>query len=416
MIKFIHHPARWDKQADLYWSLGQAEQAVAASRATLDGMIDPDADAFIQPAFYLFQCERYADGAEILERGRAKFPDHPMILLSLGGSYVRSGEFARGLIPLNRFLECGYSDMAAFDALAHAHCELGDRILARSFGTLALDSKDRASADRHGQLPLNLAVDPAGKARIIAFTLFGSNPRYLRGALQNVVVARELYPGWTCRLYVDDSVDADFRNVIAAEGAEVILDESGNRDLRHLLCRRFLVADDAEVGHFMVRDCDSVVSAREAAAVAEWLDSGLPFHTMRDWYTHTDPMLAGMWGGTAGVYPNMGKTIEKFIASAPRSTNWDQYFLREQVWPAIRDHCCVHDRYFSSHGARPFPTPTPPGREHVGQNEYVADRGGQADAIAPFFDRIPALNGKPRTITVPLDQLFSKLAGPSDLP
>ena len=69
--------------------------------------------------------------------------------------------------------------------------------------------------------------------------------------------------------------------------------------------RRFLVSDDPDVGYFLVRDCDSVVSAREAAAVAKWLGSGLPFHAMRDYYTHTDPLLAGMWGGIAGVFPDI---------------------------------------------------------------------------------------------------------------
>jgi hypothetical protein len=406
--KFVHLPARWDKEAARLWSAGQLDEAIAAARTALDAMAEPDADAFIQPSFYLFQRERYREGAELLERGLEHFPTDPMILLSLGGSYVRSGEFERGLPHLDRFLELGFVDMAAFDALAHAHCELGDKILARSYGSLALDSKDRATAERHGQPALNLDVDPAGKAKVIAFTLFGSNPRYLRGALQNVLAARTLYPGWTCRFYVDDSVDAAFREVVAEEGAELRMDDSGERDTRHLLCRRFLVSDDPDVGYFMVRDCDSVVSEREAAAVGEWLESGLPFHTMRDWYTHTDPMLAGMWGGIAGVFPDMGKTIDDYIKTAPRSTNWDQYFLREQVWPAIRDHVCVHDRYFASYKARPFPTPTPPGRTHVGQNEYVAERGAQADAIERYFERIPALKAKSRTIPVSLDALFRK--------
>jgi hypothetical protein len=102
-------------------------------------------------------------------------------------------------------------------------------------------------------------------------------------------------------------------------------------------------------------------------------------------------MLAGMWGGIAGVFPDMGKAIAAFTEAAPLNTNWDQYFLRDQVWPAIRDHVLVHDRLFSSYRARPFPTPTPHGREHVGQNDYVTDKDGQASALAAFAGRIPAL-------------------------
>jgi hypothetical protein len=170
-----------------------------------------------------------------------------------------------------------------------------------------------------------------------------------------------------------------------------VRDESGNRDLRHLLTRRFQVADDPEVGRFMVRDCDSVVNKREAAAVAEWIESGQPFHVMRDWWTHTDPMLAGMWGGMSGVYPNLGERLAAFLDEKPFNSNWDQYFLREEVWPAIREHVVVHDRCFSSHRAQPFPTPTPDGLEHVGQNEYAGDKQAQAERLAPFGKRIPAL-------------------------
>ncbi len=214
------------------------------------------------------------------------------------------------------------------------------------------------------------------------------------GALQNVLSARTLYPGWTCRFYADDSVDAQLLAVLGQEGAEVVMDDSGNTDFRYRLSRRFLVNDDPGVGYFMCRDADSVVNPRETAAVAEWLGSGLPFHTMRDWYTHTDPMLAGMWGGIAGVFPDMRGTLDRFLATVPLSTNWDQYLLRDQVWPAIRDDCLVHDRCFGSYRARAWPTATPTGREHVGQNELATDQLAQAGALASFAESVPALGLK----------------------
>jgi hypothetical protein len=83
--------------------------------------------------------------------------------------------------------------------------------------------------------------------------------------------------------------------------------------------------------------------------------------------------------------------IASFLEEKPLSTNWDQYFLRDQVWPAIREHVMVHDRCYPAHRARPFPTPTPGGREHVGQNEYNSDRNAQAQLLMPFAERVPAL-------------------------
>jgi hypothetical protein len=402
MKPFAHRPKRWDPPAEKAWRAGRREEALETSRATLAAMAEPDADAFIQPAFYLFLMARYGEAAELLERAAALFPDHPMIRLSLGSSYTRAGSHRRALPHLHAFLDLGHADASVFDALAHSHCETDDPIRARLFGTMALDFKDQSTCARRGTIVPDRSVDPAAKRRIIAFTLFGSGRRYLRGALHNVLAARDVYPGWTCRFYVDQSVDPDLLAVLAEEGAELVMDESGNDDVRHRLTRRFLVSDDPEVGHFLVRDADSAVSPREAAAVSEWIGSGLPFHAMRDWYTHTDPLLAGLWGGIAGVFPDMAGTIGRFAKRAPLSTNWDQYFLREEIWPAIRDDCCVHDRLFNSHAARRWPTPAPKGREHVGQNEFVSDTVAQAMRLMPFRERVPALGLHEQPINIRL--------------
>jgi tetratricopeptide (TPR) repeat protein len=398
---YVHQPARWNRQAAALWQGGLRDAAVQACLEALDADPDPDPDAFIQPGFYLFQLDRFEMATAVLERGLEKFPQQPMILLSLGSSYNRWGKHQLAIPLLNRFMALGHIDASAFDALASSNAALGDFTRARLMGTLALGEKDALTKSRHGTPALDPAGDVDKRRKIIAFTLFGSHPRYLRGALQNVVAARSLYSGWTCRFYADSSVDETFLKVVAEEGAEVVLDDSGNQDVRHRLTRRFLVSDDPEVGHFLVRDCDSVVGPREAAAVAKWLESGLPFHAMRDWYTHTDPLLAGLWGGVAGVYPDMAAAIAAFTESTPLNTNWDQYFLRDQVWPAVRDHIMVHDRYFSAHRAQPFPTPTPPGQEHVGQNEYAHDKAAQAAALAPFAERIPAL-ALPRAVKLDL--------------
>ena len=134
---------------------------------------------------------------------------------------------------------------------------------------------------------------------------------------------------------------------------------------------------------------------------------------MRDWWTHTDPMLAGLWGGIAGVFPDMTGRLAGFIGDKPLSTNWDQYFLRDQVWPAIRDHVVVHDRCYATHAARPFPTPTPSGREHVGQNEYASDQIAQAASLSAFATKVPALR---LSAGQPVSASSSGPAEPSTMP
>ena len=54
---------------------------------------------------------------------------------------------------------------------------------------------------------------------------------------------------------------------------------------------------DPTVKRFIVRDSDARLLPRERAAVDEWIASEKPFHAMRDYPAHTDPIMAGCWGG-----------------------------------------------------------------------------------------------------------------------
>ncbi len=349
---------------------------------------------------------QFRDSLATLEAGLEHYPDHPRLLVNHAGALCRMGRFAEARTAYERIMASGISDHSIYDGLANALGHTGDTIRARLFGTMALGIKESRALSGASPAQLNHSIDPRGKKRIISFSLFGSKPRYLRGALLNLIAARDLYPGWTCRFYVDDSVDESFRNVIAEEGAELVMDDRGNADRRWKLSRRFLVNDDPGVGFFLVRDADSVIMEREAAAVAEWLDSGEPFHVMRGWFTHTDVMLAGMWGGVAGVFPDMAGAIGNFSLKVPANSNWDQHLLLALVWPAIRDDVLVHDRYFDSHRARRFPGPVPKGTVHVGQNEYSEGKTRSGELLSAYAGRIPALGISVTPLQVKFEKRF----------
>ena len=60
---------------------------------------------------------------------------------------------------------------------------------------------------------------------------------------------------------------------------------------------RFLPVLDPGVEAVLSRDLDSRLTAREAAAVTQWLEeTSLPFHVMRDHPQHRTAIPAGMWG------------------------------------------------------------------------------------------------------------------------
>ena len=61
-------------------------------------------------------------------------------------------------------------------------------------------------------------------------------------------------------------------------------------------CVRFFPTLDPQVSIFISRDLDSRITAREVAAVTEWLQSGKPLHSMRDHPSHDIPLLGAAWG------------------------------------------------------------------------------------------------------------------------
>src|SRR5207302_11089623 len=90
---------------------------------------------------------------------------------------------------------------------------------------------------------------------------------------------------------------------------------------------RFYAFDDPEVNVVMVRDIDSPFTLRERLAVEEWLASEFPFHVIRDHYNHSEPMMAGLWGGWTRLLPPMRALVERHLPQA-RDRYSDQEFLR----------------------------------------------------------------------------------------
>lgn len=178
--------------------------------------------------------------------------------------------------------------------------------------------------------------------KLITFSLWGENPKYTIGALKNVELAKIIYPNWICRFYVGKSVPKEILNeLIKNENVEIIeMDETGNWSG---MFWRFYPASESDVDVMISRDCDSRLSQREKMAVDEWIGSDKGFHIMRDHPYHGTEILGGMWGIKGGVLPEMKKLIDEFV----KGEFWqvDQNFLKEKIYPLIKDNCMVHDEF-----------------------------------------------------------------------
>ena len=161
---------------------------------------------------------------------------------------------------------------------------------------------------------------------------------------------------------------------------ELAISYLGRSDLAHVQ-QSDLHPDSVGGGERQGELPDPGTSAAEAAAVAEWLASGKRFHLMRDHPEHAELIMAGMWGGVAGLLPNLSERAVQYYETHEPKWRWiDQDFLRDCIWPVIRDDCLVHDDIFSMGGeCRRFPAGAVLAEgEHVGgyRPRFAAERGG----------------------------------------
>jgi hypothetical protein len=389
-------PDGWSAAAQRHWAAGARQPAIDAVLAQINaaGPRKPVA-LVLQLAYYVFLCGDPAAAAQFLAMARAEHPRHPELLQNLAVCLSRAGRPAEAIAAWRDFLAVAPATPLAYDGLASCHYALGQFDAAAAAGTQALLLKDTLhGAPRPGwRLPAGtpqaFAAAP-GKHDVVAFSLWGANPRYLRGALDNALAMPSVYPGWRMRCHVDATVPAALCEALAGLGVDLRIEPPG-QSLRRKLCWRFGVANDAGVGRFLVRDIDSLVGPRERAAVDAWIASDRWFHVLRDWWVHTDLVLAGLWGGVAGVLPGLGRLLEAYAPTHMETPNVDQWFLRDAVWGCIRQSVLVHDRCFAVPGALPWPQPAPPGNEHVGQDVFSARRAEQEERLRDWLPRLPCL-------------------------
>lgn len=204
--------------------------------------------------------------------------------------------------------------------------------------------------------------------RVISFSLYGDSPKYRIGMLKNIELAKTIYPGWVVRVYADMPNVSWLINKLNfyEDPQQIHLFVCDHRGLIPGMMWRFLVADDPTVERFIVRDCDSRLSEREARACDEWIADDTIGWILRDHPAHAQPMMGGLWGAmwrrSNWAAPKMREMITNYLKS-PRPYHTgdyadDQLFLQTRIWPWIKNSCTQHDSVCRNAypGARPFPT------------------------------------------------------------
>ena len=195
--------------------------------------------------------------------------------------------------------------------------------------------------------------------KVISYSLWGDDKLYCQGAIENVKLAKEYYPDWTCRFYVAQNCPAlpvlqkmDCEVVTVQADCEAVNRQDPDWHMDNNLTGmlwRFNAIDDPNISTVIFRDCDSRVGARDAQAVKEWLGTGIWMHRMHECKEHWNAqVMGGMWGiHTAAIRGEVSKSISKYIKDYKtiRNEPWifvDLWWIMDCLWPIFHKNCFGH--------------------------------------------------------------------------
>ncbi|MFW1875232.1 tetratricopeptide repeat protein, partial [Acinetobacter baumannii] len=74
-------------------------------------------------------------------------------------------------------------------------------------------------------------------------------------------------------------------------------------------------------------------------------------------YSHTELILAGMWGGCTCIFHNIEAHISDYVATVryPDNRVIDQHNLRYCIWPTLKQSVLVHDSQHFDENSADFP-------------------------------------------------------------
>lgn len=347
--------------------------------------VNQNLKALSEQVRHAFKQQDFATAETILREVLQIAPQHPLAWMDLSSATLRQSKHELAYQSAMRAIQYmgDQVDPNIYDGLAEICHELGKTDEQIYYGRLAITTKKQSVANEpQWAFPSDFPApfNPHNlQENIISYSLFGNLPRYGETAILNMQLAKEIYPEWTCRFYVDDSVPSLVLQRLAQHGAQVVQVNEQQKQISGLYWR-FFVMDDPTVKRFLIRDADSFLSYRERAAVDEWLSSSYWFHKMHDGYSHTELILAGMWGGCTGVFKHLQTDIDAFIATGNYTNQrvMDQHYLRYCIWPTLKNSVLIHDRYAYNSHALAFPAQqryAPYEQDpkfHVGANEASA--------------------------------------------
>ena len=161
--------------------------------------------------------------------------------------------------------------------------------------------------------------------KVFSLCLYGTEPNYYTGLLENIAIIKEHYPEFTIVVH-KGFCDPTW---VIPEGVEVNIT---NREGAINALLRYLSLCTAEVG--FVRDTDSRITARDRWCIDEFLKSDKSYHSIRDHYWHQSKLMAGTFGWK--------KPLSLMMPTHEVPYGYDEQFLTQCVYEQIKPELLVH--------------------------------------------------------------------------
>eukprot|EP01084_Bolivina_argentea_P131810 232606_1 len=195
-------------------------------------------------------------------------------------------------------------------------------------------------------------------SKIVSYSLFGSAPCYIYGALENALIAQIFLPDWQLWFHIHENTFylEEYSNIFKLlqelnNTKIIIMRNITNSSALFWRFNPFFECPNIDV--IISRDCDSRLNGRDQLAVEKWLSTNKKFHFIRDHKHHcTTKILAGLFGARNGYLVKFKSKFMQYYnqlisnQSVKYTYGTDQNFLREEIYPNLNfSDVFIHDQY-----------------------------------------------------------------------
>jgi hypothetical protein len=167
--------------------------------------------------------------------------------------------------------------------------------------------------------------------KVFSFCLYGSNPKYTLGMLENIKIINEKFIEWYTYIYYNNVPENILEEI--KKYVNIVLIKSTYNDSKTML-DRFKPIDNIDVECMLVIDADSRIHERDMWAINSFLNSTKKLHIIRDHLYHQRHIMGGLFGIKKGLINfNIENKLIDFELNNENVYDVDQKFLELFIYP-----------------------------------------------------------------------------------